>query len=202
MEQMLAGIAGMADTFMLEWLAAVVLILIAVAMSLFDLPGNTLMVGCCLGFAFYDPAKYFDIRIISAVILIYALGEIWEFVLSFFGIKRQVRSISWWGVFLIGCGTFVGTVMGTTAFPVAGSVIGGAIGAFAMAYLYEYSRSHNGHAGKAGCHFCAGDFTGKTDFLLRIICDKINGTGYAVPFFVYEVKLFYVHGRLHHDPER
>lgn len=131
MEQMLAGIAGMADTFMLEWLAAVVLILIAVAMSLFDLPGNTLMVGCCLGFAFYDPAKYFDIRIISAVILIYALGEIWEFVLSFFGIKRQVRSISWWGVFLIGCGTFVGTVMGTTAFPVAGSVIGGAIGAFA-----------------------------------------------------------------------
>lgn len=148
MEQMLAGVAGMADTFMLEWLAAVVLILIAVAMSLFDLPGNTLMVGCCLGFAFYDPAKYFDIRIISAVILIYALGEIWEFVLSFFGIKRQVRSISWWGVFLIGCGTFVGTVMGTTAFPVAGSVIGGAIGAFAMAYLYEYFRSHNmQHAG-------------------------------------------------------
>ena len=138
MEQVLAGFSGMADSYMLEWLAAVCLILVAVAMALFDLPGNTLMAGCCLGFAFYD----------SAVILIYALGEIWEFVLSFFGIKRQVKDISWWGVFLIGCGTFAGTIMGTTVFPVLGSVIGGAIGAFAMAYLYEYLRSHNmQHAG-------------------------------------------------------
>ena len=127
MEQVLAGFSGMADSYMLEWLAAVCLILVAVAMALFDLPGNTLMAGCCLGFAFYDPSKYFDIRIISAVILIYALGEIWEFVLSFFGIKRQVKDISWWGVFLIGCGTFAGTIMGTTVFPVLGSVIGGAI---------------------------------------------------------------------------
>ena len=120
MEQVLAGFSG-PDPYMLEWLAAICLILVAVAMSLFDLPGNTLMVGCCLGFAFYDPSKYFDIRIISA---------------------------SWWGVFLIGCGTFAGTVMGATTFPVAGSVIGGAIGAFVMAYLYEYMRSHNmQHAG-------------------------------------------------------
>ena len=130
MEQVLAGFSG-PDPYMLEWLAAICLILVAVAMSLFDLPGNTLMVGCCLGFAFYDPSKYF-----------------WEFVLSFFGIKKQVKSISWWGVFLIGCGTFAGTVMGATTFPVAGSVIGGAIGAFVMAYLYEYMRSHNmQHAG-------------------------------------------------------
>ena len=148
MEQVLAGFSGMADSYMLEWLAAVCLILVAVAMALFDLPGNTLMAGCCLGFAFYDPSKYFDIRIISAVILIYALGEIWEFVLSFFGIKRQVKDISWWGVFLIGCGTFAGTILGTTVFPVLGSVICGAIGAFAMAYLYEYLRSHDmQHAG-------------------------------------------------------
>ena len=119
MEQIMAGVSGMPEAYMLEWLAAVVLILVAVALSLFDLPGNTLMVGCCLGFAFYDPSKYFDVRIISAVILIYAMGEIWEFVLSFFGIKRKVKDISWWGVFLIGCGTFAGTVMGTTTFPVA-----------------------------------------------------------------------------------
>ena len=148
MEQVLAGFSGIADSYMLEWLAAVCLILVAVAMALFDFPGNTLMAGCCLGFAFYDPSKYSDIRIISAVILIYALGEIWEFVLSFFGIKRQVKDISWWGVFLIGCGTFAGTIMGTTVFPVLGSVIGGAIGAFAMAYLYEYLRSNDmQHAG-------------------------------------------------------
>ena len=76
MEQVLTGFSGMADAHMLEWLAAICLIFLAVAMALFDLPGNTLMAGCCLGFAFYDPSKYFDIRIISAVILIYALGEI------------------------------------------------------------------------------------------------------------------------------
>ena len=147
MEQVLARFSG-PDAYMLEWLAAIFLILLAVAMALFDLPGNTLMVGCCLGFAFYDPSKYFDIRIISAVILIYALGEIWEFVLSFFGIKRQAKDISWWGVFLIGCGTFVGTILGTTVFPASWCGIGGAIGAFAMAYLYEYLRSHNmQHAG-------------------------------------------------------
>ena len=74
MEQVLAGFSGMPDAYLLEWLAAICLILVAVAMALFDLPGNTLMIGCCLGFAFYDPSKYFDIRIISAAILIYALG--------------------------------------------------------------------------------------------------------------------------------
>ena len=41
MEQVLAGFSGMADSYMLEWLAAVCLILVAVAMALFDLPGNT-----------------------------------------------------------------------------------------------------------------------------------------------------------------
>ena len=38
MEQMISGFAGMADMYVLEWLAAICLILIAVAMALFDLP--------------------------------------------------------------------------------------------------------------------------------------------------------------------
>ena len=61
MEQVLARFSG-PDAYMLEWLAAICLILLAVAMALFDLPGNTLMVGSCLGFAFYDPSKYFHLR--------------------------------------------------------------------------------------------------------------------------------------------
>ena len=36
MEQVLAGFSGMADSYMLEWLAAVCLILVAVAMALFE----------------------------------------------------------------------------------------------------------------------------------------------------------------------
>lgn len=84
------GFPPVEGTYLAEWLAAGLLILFAFAMALFDLPGNTVMVLSGLGFAFYDPAKYFDIRLISAMILIYAMGEIWEFALSFFGIKKKV----------------------------------------------------------------------------------------------------------------
>ena len=137
------GFPPVEGTYLAEWLAAGLLILFAFAMALFDLPGNTVMVLSGLGFAFYDPAKYFDIRLISAMILVYAMGEIWEFALSFFGIKKKVKNISWWAVLFIGCGTFVGTLLGTVSFPVAGSVLGGATGAFVAAYLYEYMQSRS-----------------------------------------------------------
>lgn len=143
MEPMTTVFSEPTGTYLLEWLAAACLILLAFAMALFDLPGNTLMIAGSLGFAFYDDAKYFDVRLISAMILVYALGEIWEFALSFFGIKKQVKDLSWGAVFLIGCGTFTGAVAGTTVLPIAGSVLGGACGAFIMAYLYEYLRSRN-----------------------------------------------------------
>ena len=118
------GFPPVEGTYLAEWLAAGLLILFAFAMALFDLPGNTVMVLSGLGFAFYDPAKYFDIRLISAMILVYAMGEIWEFALSFFGIKKKVKNFSWWAVLFIGCGTFVGTLL-----------------AFVAAYLYEYMQS-------------------------------------------------------------
>lgn len=137
------GLSPCGRNHLAEWLAAGLLILFAFAMALFDLPGNTVMVLSGLGFAFYDPAKYFDIRLISAMILVYAMGEIWEFALSFFGIKKKVKNISWWAVLFIGCGTFVGTLLGTVSFPVAGSVLGGATGAFVAAYLYEYMQSRS-----------------------------------------------------------
>lgn len=143
MEQIAAVFSELSGTYLLEWLAAACLILLAFALALFDLPGNTLMIAGSLGFAFYDGAKYFDVRLISAMILVYALGEVWEFALSFFGIKKQVKDLSWGAVFLIGCGTFAGAVAGTAVLPIAGSVFGGAGGAFLVAYLYEYLRSRD-----------------------------------------------------------
>lgn len=85
------GFPPVEGTYLAEWLAAGLLILFAFAMALFDLPGNTVMVLSGLGFAFYDPAKYFDIRLISAMILVYAMGEIWEFALSFLGLRKKLR---------------------------------------------------------------------------------------------------------------
>lgn len=77
----------------------------------------------------------------ASLILVYALGEVWEFAVSFFGIKTE--RIPWWGVFLIGCGTLTGGLLGTMFLPVFGSLLGGAAGAFLMAYAYEYHRTRN-----------------------------------------------------------
>lgn len=127
--------------FILEWSLGALIIFLGPLLTLLDLPGNTIMVAAGIGYAFFDEARYFDGRILSALILIYVFGEIWEFIVSFFGIKRQ--KVSWGAVFLIACGTFVGAVIGTGVFPILGSVLGGAIGAYITAFGYEYLRTFN-----------------------------------------------------------
>ena len=123
----------------LEWLVAGIIVVLGPLLTIFDLPGNSLMMLTSLGFAFYDEAMYFDSRLLSAMILIYVLGEGWEFCVSLFGIKRN--KVSWFAVFLIGIGGFIGTLIGTGFFPILGSFVGGLIGAFTVAFAYEYLRS-------------------------------------------------------------
>lgn len=127
--------------FILEWSLGALVIFLGPLLTLLDLPGNTVMLAAGIGYAFFDEARYFDGRILSALILVYVFGEIWEFVVSFFGIKRQ--KVSWGAVFLIGIGTFTGAVIGTGIFPVLGSVAGGAMGAYLVAFAYEYLRTRN-----------------------------------------------------------
>ncbi len=126
-------------TLFLEWAVAGLIIILGPLMTIFDLPGNSLLMLTSLGFAFYDEAMYFDGRLLSAMILIYVLGESWEFCVSIFGIKRN--KVSWFAVLLIGIGGFCGTLIGTGFFPILGSFIGGLTGAFLTAFLYEYLRS-------------------------------------------------------------
>ena len=78
---------------------------------------------------------------LSALVLVYAFGEIWEFIVSFFGIRRH--KVSWGAVFLIAVGTFIGAVIGTGFFPVLGSVLGGAVGSYIVAFGYEFMRTRN-----------------------------------------------------------
>lgn len=108
-------------------------------LTIFDLPGNTLLLVTGLGFAFFNENMYFSGRLLSAMILIYALGEAWEFCVSLFGIKKQ--KVSWLAVFIIGAGGFIGTVLGTALLPILGSIIGGMMGAAAMAFMYELART-------------------------------------------------------------
>lgn len=125
--------------FLVERALAGFLALLCPLLTIFDLPGNTILLVTGLGFAIFDEAMYFNGRLLSAMVLIYLLGEAWEFCVSLFGIKKE--KISWFAVFLIGMGGFVGTIMGTTVFPILGSIIGGVIGASATAFIYELART-------------------------------------------------------------
>lgn len=124
---------------LLEWVLAGMAVVIGPLLTVFDLPGNTLLMMTALGFAFYDEAMYFNGRLLAAMVLIYAIGECWEFCVSLFGIKR--RRVSWTAVFLIGVGGLIGTVLGTGVLPVLGSFFGGVAGAYIAAFSYEYLKS-------------------------------------------------------------
>ena len=129
----------------IEKVIVVLIVILGPLLTIFDMPGNTLILFTNLGFAFFDENLFFNGKILSAMILIYLLGECWEFCVELFGIKKE--KVSWSAVFLIGLGGFVGTVLGTAVFPVFGSIIGGMIGAFVVAFIYELA--HTGISSKA-----------------------------------------------------
>jgi len=128
----------------LTWIAVFVLLVVSFCLAICDMPGNTLLLAASIGFIFLDPDRYLDFRVLTGIVLCYALGEIWEFLVSFFGIRRE--KIPWSEVAVIAMGTLTGTLVGTFALPVLGSVLGGAAGSFATAYAYEYlrNRDHDG----------------------------------------------------------
>lgn len=129
----------------IEKVIVVLIVILGPLLTICDMPGNTLILFTSLGFAFFDENLFFNGKILSAMILIYLLGECWEFCVELFGIKKE--KVSWSAVFLIGLGGFVGTVLGTAVFPVFGSIIGGMIGAFVVAFIYELA--HTGISSKA-----------------------------------------------------
>ena len=127
---------GLPTVFWMQEILAVLIILLAILLTIFNLPGNTLLVIGYLGYVLLDGPRYLNMHTAMLMILLYALGEIWDFCISYLGIKRE--NISWIAVGLIGVGTLIGTIAGTAFLPILGSVIGGAAGAFIMAYVYQY----------------------------------------------------------------
>lgn len=124
---------------LVERTIAIFIAVLGPILTIFDLPGNTLLLVTSFIFAFFDEAMYFQGKLLSAMILIYAVGEAWEFCVELFGIKR--KKVSWSAVFLIGLGGFIGTLLGTLIFPILGSLLGGMAGAFVSAFLYELHRT-------------------------------------------------------------
>lgn len=123
-------------SFWMEDILALFIILLAIFLTIFNLPGNTLLLLGYLGYILLDEPRYLNMQTVLLMVLLYALGEIWDFCISYLGIKRE--HISWLAVAFIGAGTLAGTGVGTVVLPVLGSVIGGAAGAFLAAFAYQY----------------------------------------------------------------
>lgn len=122
-----------------EKVLAALVALVGPVLTMFDLPGNTLLLLAGIGFSFYDVETYFSRNMLICMLLVYACGEAWEFIVSLFGIKRS--DVSWFAVILIAIGGFWGTLLGTAFLPVLGSFLGGVAGAFCMAFIYELLRT-------------------------------------------------------------
>ena len=133
--------------YLLEWSIAAMMVVLGPILTIFDLPGNTLMMLTAIGFAFFDSGMYLDARLLSGMFCVYVLGECWEATVSLFGIKR--KKVSWWAVLLIAIGGFAGTLVGTGIMPVFGSFAGGLAGAFTAAFAYEYLRTGQGQEAAA-----------------------------------------------------
>lgn len=127
--------------FWTEEIVALFCILLAILLTIFNLPGNTLLLLAYLGYILLDEPRYLNMQTVLLMVLLYALGEIWDFCISYLGIKRE--HVSWLAVFFIGAGTLLGTIIGTAVLPILGSVIGGACGAFVVAYVYQYWCTRN-----------------------------------------------------------
>lgn len=130
--------------FVLQKILAILVIVLGPFLALFDLPGNTIVICTAVGLGLYAE-EFWQPELFCLMFIIYACGELWEFVISLFGIRKE--KASWFACFVIGIGGFCGAIAGTAVVPVLGSFFGGVIGAFITAFCYEYMRGKsNGDA--------------------------------------------------------
>lgn len=115
--------------------------------TLFTLPGNWILLGLTVLYAYFLPADYYP-RVSWTVVLVVAaiavLGEIIEFLAGAAGAAKQGGSKL--GIFLSLVGAFLGSLGGAIFLSfipligtMAGALLGGALGAFGGAWLGEYN---------------------------------------------------------------
>lgn len=127
--------------FWSENLIMYLLMLLCFFLGILGLAGNLWLLVLAGAYAVYEGFIRFNPVMLMWLFGIFCLGELWEFGISFFGIKKQ--DLPWSAVFMIAIGTLVGSVFGTMLLPVLGSLVGGAAGACLVAYGYEYQKNHD-----------------------------------------------------------
>lgn len=127
------------DLFIERFIAAFI-ILLGPCLAVLDMPGNTIVLLTAIGFGLYSEV-YWQPELFFLMFTIYVIGELWEFFIGFFGIRKE--KASWFACLVIGLGGFCGAVIGTAVMPIIGSIAGGVLGAFITAFIYEYIRGES-----------------------------------------------------------
>ena len=120
---------------MLMGIGLTLLSLFCVILTMLGLGGNTFLMLLAAIYGVYDNFVHMSGSALAWMLILYLIGEAWDFIISFLGIRKE--KISYSKVIVIGIGSIIGSFVGTAIFPVLGSVIGAAIGAFAVAYMVE-----------------------------------------------------------------
>ncbi|MBN1755883.1 DUF456 domain-containing protein [bacterium] len=109
---------------------------IALVVTPFAIPGTYVILGATLVFSFiygFDPFPWY---ILVIFVVLTALGELIEFVLGIYTVKRYGGSK--WGMIGAFIGGIVGAMAGSAIVPLLGTAIGMFVGAFVLAIIGEY----------------------------------------------------------------
>jgi len=134
-------------------------LLAAVCTTFFGLPGNFIVLGAAVAYAFgthFGPLGWGFLVLLAGLAI---LGEILEFL---FGTFTSVRyGGSRWSAVGSFVGGVVGAVVGTGVIPVVGTVVGAFLGSFSLAFLFEFiHRNRQGVAARAGFGALVGKMLG------------------------------------------
>ena len=110
-------------------------------LTILGLGGNTALLLLLVGYAALGGFTVVTLNQLALVAVFYVLGELWDFLISFLGIKKE--KVSWATLILIGIASVLGSLLGTLILPIAGSLLGAAGGAFAAAFGAEYFSGAN-----------------------------------------------------------